>query len=576
MDKVIIRREVQPLSAASHGLDPLLARIFGARGIVGPDELERDLRALLPFTGLGGIAQAVEVLYQALVERKHLLIVGDFDADGATSTSVAVTALRSFGAEKVSYIVPNRFEYGYGLTPEIVAFAAQENPDVLVTVDNGISSIEGVESAKARGWQVVVTDHHLPGAQLPAADAIVNPNLVGDPFPSKAMAGVGVIFYVMLALRSRLRECHWFTQQNRIEPNLAELLDLVALGTVADVVPLDQNNRILVHQGLARIRAGATRPGILALIELAGRDHAKLVATDLGFAVGPRLNAAGRLADMSKGIACLLSPDIQSARVLAQELDHLNRERKVIESDMRDQAVQSLAKLNFDKNLPVGLCIFDESWHQGVIGILASRIKEMHYRPVIAFAVSGPDEIKGSARSVTGLHIRDVLDAVASQHPGLITKFGGHAMAAGLSLPRANYREFSAAFDSEVRKHLNEAECRGQVLSDGELSLAQLNLRTAELLRDAGPWGQGFPEPIFDGIFTVVQQRLLKEKHLKLTLATSDNTFIDAIAFNIDLEKWPNHRCQKIRLAYRLDVNEWQQRRNLQLMVEHLEVADVE
>jgi single-stranded-DNA-specific exonuclease len=572
MEKVIIRREARSM-AENHGLDPLLARIFAARGIVASQELERDLRALLPFTTMGGIQEAVAVLYQALVERKHLLIVGDFDADGATSTSIVVTALRSFGAQKVSYIVPNRFEYGYGLTPEIVAFAAKEEPDVLVTVDNGISSIEGVASAKERGWQVVVTDHHLPGAQLPAADAIVNPNLVGDLFPSKAMAGCGVIFYVMLALRSHLRECNWFATREIPDPNMAELLDLVALGTVADVVPLDQNNRILVHQGLARIRAGATRPGIVALIELAGRNPAKLVATDLGFAVGPRLNAAGRLSDMSKGIACLLSPDLDDARTLAQELDHLNRERKVIESDMRDKAMQSLTKLNFEKNLPYGLCLFDESWHQGVIGILASRIKELHHRPAIAFALSSPEEIKGSARSVSGLHIRDVLDAIASQHPGLVTKFGGHAMAAGLSLPRANFPTFAKAFDLEVRKHLNEADLCGQILSDGELSTTELNLRTAELLRDAGPWGQGFPEPIFDGSFTVVQQRLLKEKHLKLTLTIDDNTYIDAIAFNIDLEKWPNHRCEKVRLAYRLDINEWQQRRNLQLMVEHLEAV---
>jgi single-stranded-DNA-specific exonuclease len=572
MDKVIIRREARSM-VENHGLDPLLARIFASRGIVASQELERDLRALLPFTSMGGIQEAVAVLYQALVERKHILIVGDFDADGATSTSIVVTALRSFGAEKVSYIVPNRFEYGYGLTPEIVAFAAQEEPDVLVTVDNGISSIEGVPSAKERGWQVVVTDHHLPGAQLPAADAIVNPNLVGDPFPSKAMAGCGVIFYVMLALRSHLRENNWFATREIPDPNMAELLDLVALGTVADVVPLDQNNRILVHQGLSRIRAGATRPGIVALIELAGRNPAKLVASDLGFAVGPRLNAAGRLSDMSKGIACLLSPDIDTARTLAQELDHLNRERKVIESDMRDKAMQSLTKLNFEKNLPIGLCLFDESWHQGVIGILASRIKELHHRPAIAFALSSPEEIKGSARSVSGLHIRDVLDAIASQHPGLVTKFGGHAMAAGLSLPRANFPKFAKAFDLEVRKHLNEADLCGQILSDGELSTTQLNLRTAELLRDAGPWGQGFPEPIFDGTFTVVQQRLLKEKHLKLTLTADDNTYIDAIAFNIDLEKWPNHRCEKVRVAYRLDINEWQQRRNLQLMVEHLEAV---
>lgn len=572
MEKVIIRREVSSLPSGE-GLDPLLARIFAARGITAAQELERDLRSLLPFTSLGGIEKAVAVLYQALVDGKSILIVGDFDADGATSTSVAVTALRAFGAKKVSYIVPNRFEYGYGLTPEIVAFAAKEAPDVLVTVDNGISSIEGVASAKALGWQVVVTDHHLPGTQLPDADAIVNPNLVDDPFPSKAMAGVGVIFYVMLALRSHCREQNWFASKHLPEPNMAELLDLVALGTVADVVPLDQNNRILIHQGLARIRAGSARPGILALLECAGKSPANLVASDLGFAVGPRLNAAGRLADMSKGIACLLSKDRATARGIAQELDLLNSERKVIESDMRDQAMRNLANVQFAKNMPVGLCLFDESWHQGVIGILASRIKEWHHRPVIAFAVSGENEIKGSARSVAGLHIRDVLDAVATQNPGLVTKFGGHAMAAGLSLPRDNFEKFSVEFDREVRKHMDEKDCHGQILSDGELNAQELNLKTAELIREAGPWGQNFAEPIFDGIFSIVQQRLLKEKHLKLTLTVDQKTFIDAIAFNIDLEKWPNHRCESVRVAYRLDVNEWQERRTVQLMVEHLEAV---
>ncbi|MBX9586657.1 MAG: single-stranded-DNA-specific exonuclease RecJ [Gammaproteobacteria bacterium] len=573
VNKVIVRRKNRVL-AQSEGLDPLLAQIFATRGITSLQELERDLRALLPFKDLGGIEQAVTVLFQALEQKKHILIVGDFDADGATSTALAVTALQNFGAQKVSYIVPNRFEYGYGLTPEIVEFAAQQNPDVLVTVDNGISSNEGVASAKSKGWQVVVTDHHLPGAQLPDADAIVNPNLRDDLFQSKALAGVGVIFYVMLALRSYCREQKWFEREGISEPNMAELLDLVALGTVADVVPLDQNNRILIHQGLSRIRGGMARPGILALLEIAGKKPAKLTASDLGFVVGPRLNAAGRLSDMSKGIACLLSTDILVARSLAQELDTLNRERKEIEWDMREQAIQNLKQIKMEKNLPVGLCIFDENWHQGVIGILASRIKEMHHRPVIAFAVSGKDEIKGSARSVTGLHIRDVLDAIASQHPGLVTKFGGHAMAAGLTLPRENFTAFAAAFDSEVRKHLNETDLCGQILSDGELTAIQLNLRTAELLRDAGPWGQGFPEPIFDGAFEVVQQRLLKEKHLKFTLKTTDNNFIDAIAFNIDNTKWPNHHCDQIHVAYRLDINEWQERRQVQLIIEHVEAIN--
>ncbi len=572
MESVIVRREINS-SLPSGGLHPLLARIYAARGIACPSELERDLQALLPYKELSGIDTAVEVLFSALKNGKHIVIIGDFDADGATSTCVAVCALRSFGAKRVSYLVPNRFEYGYGLTPEIVAFAAQLQPDVIVTVDNGISSIEGVASAKERGWDVVVTDHHLPGAELPQADAIVNPNCVGDNFPSKSMAGVGVIFYVMLALRSRLRDANWFAEHELPDPNMAALLDLVALGTVADVVYLDKNNRILVHQGLTRMRAGKLRPGIRALLEIADRDVTKLTATDLGFAIGPRLNAAGRLADMSKGIECLLCDDLPIACMLAAELDQLNRERKVIEAEMSEQARANLSSIQLEKNLPIGVCIFDDAWHQGVIGILASRIKEQLHRPVIAFAAVGNDELKGSARSVTGLHIRDVLDAVASQHKGLITKFGGHAMAAGLSLPRENYPLFTQAFDQEVRKHLTEADLCGRIFSDGELQRHELTLNIAELLREGGPWGQGFPEPVFDGVFTIVQQRLLKEKHLKLTLSTEDNHLIDAIAFNVNLKHWPNERCERVHVAYRLDINEWRHRRNVQLMVEHLQAV---
>lgn len=572
MESVIVRREIQTALSCDN-LHPLLARIYAARGIASSCELERDLQALLPYNALSGITTAVEVLYSALKNGKHIVIIGDFDADGATSTSVAVSALRSFGAKRVSYLVPNRFEYGYGLTPEIVEFAAQLQPEVIVTVDNGISSIDGVASAKQRGWQVVVTDHHLPAAELPKADAIVNPNCIGDTFPSKSIAGVGVIFYVMLALRSHLREVNWFAERALPDPNMAALLDLVALGTVADVVYLDKNNRILVHQGLTRMRAGKVRPGIQALLEVAERDITKLTATDLGFAIGPRLNAAGRLADMSKGIECLLSEDLSKACILAAELDQLNRERKVIEAEMSEQARASLSQIQLEKNCPIGICLFDPAWHQGVIGILASRIKEQMHRPVIAFAAVNDHELKGSARSVSGLHIRDALDAIASQHPGLITKFGGHAMAAGLSLPRENFPLFAQLFDEEVRKHLSEADLCGRIYSDGELKRHELTLTTAELLREAGPWGQGFPEPIFDGVFTLVQQRLLKEKHLKLTLAAEDNHLIDAIAFNVDLKHWPNERCERVHVAYRLDINEWRHRRNVQLMVEHLQAV---
>ncbi|PAU89701.1 single-stranded-DNA-specific exonuclease RecJ [Pseudomonas sp. WN033] len=552
-------------------LPPLLTRLYAARGVCSAAELDRRLQALLPYSLLKGIDAAVALLQQALEQRQSLLIVGDFDADGATASSVAVLALRALGAARVDYLVPNRFEYGYGLTPEIVAVARQYQPDVLVTVDNGISSIDGVAAARAAGMRVLVTDHHLPAEQLPAADAIVNPNQPGCEFPSKGIAGVGVIFYVMLALRAALRESGWFTE--RPEPNLGELLDLVALGTVADVVPLDANNRILVHQGLARIRAGRCRPGIRALLEVAGRPMGRLSSSDLGFILGPRLNAAGRLDDMSLGIECLLTESEDQAREMARELDSLNRERKSIEREMQQQALATLEAMSLDaEQLPFGLCLFDPDWHQGVIGILASRLKDRYHRPVIAFADAGNDEIKGSARSVAGLHIRDALDAVAAHNPGLISKFGGHAMAAGLSLPRAHFETFRAAFDVEVRRQLSAEDLSGRLLSDGELTASEFRLELAAQLREAGPWGQHFPEPGFHGEFQLIQQRLVGERHLKMVLQPPGSTeVLDAIAFNIDPQVWPNPRIQRVRLAYSLDINEYRGRQSLQLMVRYLQ-----
>ncbi|AQZ96662.1 single-stranded-DNA-specific exonuclease RecJ [Halopseudomonas phragmitis] len=552
-------------------LPPLLTRLYAARGVCSAAELDRRLQALLPYSLLKGIEAAVALLQQALEQRQSLLIVGDFDADGATASSVAVLALRALGAARVDYLVPNRFEYGYGLTPEIVAVARQYQPDVLVTVDNGISSIDGVAAARAAGMRVLVTDHHLPAEQLPAADAIVNPNQPGCEFPSKGIAGVGVIFYVMLALRAALRESGWFTE--RPEPNLGELLDLVALGTVADVVPLDANNRILVHQGLARIRAGRCRPGIRALLEVAGRPMGRLSSSDLGFILGPRLNAAGRLDDMSLGIECLLTESEDQAREMARELDSLNRERKSIEREMQQQALATLEAMSLDaEQLPFGLCLFDPDWHQGVIGILASRLKDRYHRPVIAFADAGNDDIKGSARSVAGLHIRDALDAVAAHNPGLISKFGGHAMAAGLSLPRAHFETFRAAFDAEVRRQLSAEDLSGRLLSDGELTVSEFRLELAAQLREAGPWGQHFPEPGFHGEFQLIQQRLVGERHLKMVLQPPGSTeVLDAIAFNIDPQVWPNPRIQRVRLAYSLDINEYRGRQSLQLVVRFLQ-----
>ncbi|KAF1026736.1 MAG: Single-stranded-DNA-specific exonuclease RecJ [Pseudomonas sp.] len=551
-------------------LPPLLARLYAARGVQSAAELDKGLARLIPYQQLKGVEAAVDLLVDALERRQRILYVGDFDADGATASSVGVLALRMLGAAWVDYLVPNRFEYGYGLTPEIVAVALQKQPELLVTVDNGISSIEGVAVAKAAGLRVLVTDHHLPGPELPAADAIVNPNQPGCGFPSKAMAGVGVIFYVMLALRARLRERDWFARQGIAEPNLAELLDLVALGSVADVVPLDANNRILVHQGLARIRAGRARAGLRALLEVAGRDARRITSTDLGFILGPRLNAAGRLDDMSLGIEMLLCDDEALARDMAVQLDQLNQDRKAIEQGMQREALAQLKELPVEE-MPFGLCLFDPEWHQGVIGILASRLKERYHRPTIAFADAGEGQLKGSARSVQGFHIRDALDAVAARHPGLISKFGGHAMAAGLSLPQEHFGAFAAAFDAEVRRQLHEDDLTGRLLSDGQLSAEEFHLELARALRQAGPWGQHFPEPLFHGIFQIVQQRVVGERHLKLVLKTEcGSRQLDGIAFNVDREVWPNPTVRWAEVAYRLDVNEFRGNESVQLMVVHL------
>jgi single-stranded-DNA-specific exonuclease len=577
--KTIVRRslpEHNPLSA--HDLPPLLQRVYITRGVQSVTELERGLDQLLPYQNLLGIKQATQYLADAVTQQKRLLVIGDFDADGATSTAVAISALKLFGAKHAQFLVPNRFEYGYGLTPEIVAVAKDLQPDVIITVDNGIANHDGVAAAKALGIQVIITDHHLPGHDLPIADAIVNPQQPGDNFASKNLAGVGVIFYVMLALRSKLRELNWFAAQNIPDPNMAQLLDLVALGTVADLVPLDRNNRILVYQGVQRIRAGKARPGINALLAVAGRAHERLVAADLGFAVAPRLNAAGRLTDMAVGIECLLSTDHNAARKIAVQLNALNDERRLIEREMQAQAFTELKKLRqldeqIDK-LPLGVCLFDENWHQGVIGLLASRVKDHVHRPTIIFAVSNDQELKGSARSINGLHIRDVLAAINAKHPQVIKRFGGHAMAAGLTLMREHYKTFCQVFDDEVREQIDHNKLQGEIYSDGELGPREFCLEIAEQLREAGPWGQTFPEPIFEGKFKLVQQWLVGGKHLKLSLGVESlSQVLDAIAFNVDLEQWPNHRLEYIYAAYRLDVNEYQGRKSVQLIVEQMEPA---
>jgi single-stranded-DNA-specific exonuclease len=551
------------------GLHPVLARVYAARGIDAPEQLGRRLQELLPDERMKGMAAAVARLVAAIERRQSILIVGDFDCDGATSTAVALLGLRMLGAAEVDYLVPNRFEYGYGLSPEIVDVAAVHKPDLLITVDNGISSIEGVARANALGIDVIVTDHHLAAAQLPAACAIVNPNQPGCEFVAKSTCGVGVVFYVLIALRRALQ------QRGRLTgapPNLAALLDLVALGTVADVVPLERNNRALVWQGIARIRAGQARPGLLALIEVAGRNRARLVASDLGFAIAPRLNAAGRLDDMSIGIECLLEDNYERALEMARSLDDLNRERRGIEQEMQQQALELLGRLSLnDRALPFGLCLYDPSWHQGVIGILASRIKERVHRPVIAFAPGDAGEVKGSGRSIAGFHLRDGLDAVAARHPGLLKKFGGHAMAAGLSLAEDRLDEFYRAFDAEVQRQLDGDDLTQRILTDGELPHSAFSMELAELLRNAGPWGHHFPEPRFEGRFHLLQQRIVGQRHLKLVVTPEAGSLaLDAIAFNVDPLVWPDPSVEKVRLVYRLDVNEFRGQCSLQLMVDHL------
>lgn len=583
---MLIQQRTVPTTPGLSGLDPLLARLYAARHIDDRAQLDLATSAMLPPSGLQGIDQAVDLLWTMLQQQARILVVSDFDADGATSCALVLRALTSMGFQSLDYIVPDRFTYGYGLSPAIVAMAHTRQPDLIITVDNGISSHEGVLAARELGIKVLITDHHLPSAELPDADAIVNPNQSNCRFASKALAGVGVVFYLMLALRAHLRLQGWFETQQLPEPKLADLLDLVALGTVADLVPLDQNNRILVNEGLRRIRQGRACPGILALLEVGRRSPASLVASDLGFTVGPRMNAAGRLEDMSLGIACLLADDDNLARDLAVRLDSINEERKRIESEMKTQALHVLEAMQANllplasgdlAQLPAGLCLYDATWHQGVVGIVAARVKELYYRPVIVFADASTDgqpgtEIKGSARSVAGLHIRDVLDEIASQNPGLINKFGGHAMAAGLSLERERLTEFKQAFERAVSRHLDESMLQKRLLTDGELPVQALSINTARLIRDAGPWGQGFPEPLFEGIFDCLSVRVLGNKHLKFVVSPPGQKLaIDAIMFNVSAEKLDVAHNSRIRLVYRLDINDYRGQQMLQLMIEYFE-----
>ncbi|EAM8011191.1 TPA: single-stranded-DNA-specific exonuclease RecJ [Salmonella enterica subsp. enterica serovar Mississippi] len=566
------RREADETAELPADLPPLLRRLYASRGVRSARELERSVKGMLPWQQLSGIDNAVEILYNAFREGTRIIVVGDFDADGATSTALSVLGMRALGCDNISYLVPNRFEDGYGLSPEVVDQAKARGAQLIVTVDNGISSHAGVAHAKTLGIPVIVTDHHLPGDTLPDAEAIINPNLRDCEFPSKSLAGVGVAFYLMLALRTFLRDKGWFDERNIVPPNLAELLDLVALGTVADVVPLDANNRILTWQGLSRIRAGKCRPGIKALLEISNRDPQQLAASDLGFALGPRLNAAGRLDDMSVGVALLLCDNLGEARVLASELDALNQTRKEIEQGMQAEALILCEKLErSSETLPGGLAMYHPEWHQGVVGILASRIKERFHRPVIAFAPAGDGTLKGSGRSIQGLHMRDALERLDTLYPDLMIKFGGHAMAAGLSLEEHKFEQFQQRFGELVTEWLDPALLQGEVISDGPLSAAEMSMEVAQLLRDAGPWGQIFPEPLFDGRFRLLQQRLVGERHLKVMVEpVGGGPLLDGIAFNIDTTCWPDNGVREVELAYKLDINEFRGNRSLQIIIDDI------
>jgi single-stranded-DNA-specific exonuclease len=566
----LLRRAVPDFTPWPADVHPVLQRVYAARGVVRPDDAEARLAQLLRPETLGGLDAAVSLLVAALREERRILVVGDFDADGATGTAVAVRGLRMLGARNVSFRVPHRIRHGYGLSPELVADLRGERPDLLLTVDSGIACLRGVEAANAAGMRVIVTDHHLPGEALPAAAAIVNPNLQGDAFPSKALAGVGVVFYLLLALRRALRGADWFVQQGMQEPDLAVLLDLVALGTVADMVPLDANNRVLVQAGLRRMRAGLLQPGLRALAQLAGRRLDRLSTSDLGYAIGPRLNAAGRLEDMSIGIACLLCDEEGEALQLAAQLDAINAERRELQQQMVEQAEVLVAAAlgRAGELLPHGVCVFDPEWHPGVVGLVASRLKDRLHRPVIAFAPGGEDGLlRGSARSIAGFHVRDALADIAAREPGLLGRFGGHAMAAGLSLAPANLERFRTAFAELAQARIDAAALQAELWSDGPLARADFNRALAEQLRLAGPWGQGFPEPLFDGEFAVESWRVVGEAHLKLRLRHPDGGEpLDAIEFGGWRGEPPPSR---LSLAFQLDLDDWRDRRGVQLLVRH-------
>ncbi|WP_395341341.1 single-stranded-DNA-specific exonuclease RecJ [Ningiella sp. W23] len=576
----IKRRHARTEIVLDKSLPPIFDKILRQRGLDNIGDISTKASDLLHYQDLKDIDIATAVITEAIVKQQTICIVGDFDADGATSTALCMLCLKDFGhaPEKTQFIVPNRFDFGYGLTEPVVDMAANQGAELIVTVDNGISSLHGVAAAKAKNIKVVVTDHHLAGEHLPNADAIVNPNQPGCKFASKNLAGVGVAFYLMSAVKTHLLQNGYFEAKGLPVPNLAQYLDIVALGTVADVVPLDKNNRILVHQGLQRIRAKKTRPGILALLQVANREASRLASSDMGFVLGPRLNAAGRLEDMSVGIHCLLCEDSYEAQRFAAQLDELNRQRRSIESEMQELAEAALSKVSLsssaesEPDTPAGIVLYDESFHQGVVGIVAGRIKEKYNTPTVAFANESESMLKGSARSIAGVHIRDVFEAIHRQFPELIAKFGGHAMAAGLSLSKANLAQFITAFENEVAR-VSAALPNAQVLlSDGQLPAENIDIDTASLFKLKIPWGQHFEEPLFDDEFSLIEHRIVGQKHLKMVVQKQGQLF-DAIAFNVDTSLWPNNHIMRVHLAYRLDINEYRGQVSVQLLVQDLSPA---
>jgi single-stranded-DNA-specific exonuclease len=569
---VTIKRRQLKGDVFDPALPSALDRVLRARGISRSQQIDVSARNLLHFKDLKDIQVAASLLSQAIKRHQKIMLIGDFDADGATSTALCMLGLSAMGAKNIAYLVPNRFNFGYGLSEKIVDAAYEQGAEVIVTVDSGIACFEGVEKAKALGLTVVITDHHLPASALPNADAIVNPNQPGCAFESKHLAGVGVAFYVLSALKATLSEQHWFKEKGIKEPNMAQWLDIVAIGTVADVVPLDQNNRILVYQGLQRIRAGRCRPAITAMLQLANRPVHYLSAADLGFVIGPRLNAAGRLEDMALGIECLLTDDLYQARELTAQLDQLNQTRKHIEQEMREEAQSIVSSLvTSTDSVPNGFVVYDASFHQGVIGIVAGRLKDTFNRPTVTFAKQDEQTLKGSARSIAGVHIRDVLEAIDKSNPSLIDKFGGHAMAAGLSLPIEHLEHFKQAFDEMLAPVIEALDTQDTVYTDGALDEADFSLDFALLLKQSGPFGQGFEAPCFDNEFTLLSQRIVGEHHLKLDLATSSGQRINGIAFNVDTNEWPNNNVDRIHAVYSPDINVFRNKTNLQLIISHLQ-----